>query len=1131
MRRSKGLLAILALALCALGFGVASAVAEAPEATAPQVSGVSYASAHVEAEVDPKGQFTEWFFEVSKNGTDWEWKAGGSKGENGETGLQGVEADLEGLKGGTTYQVRLGAMNYEEFVTYYSPEPNPEFTTLAVDPPAFAAADEASEVAYTTAKATGEVERPSGNANPAFDVNCRFEYISDAQFEENVANSLSGFEYAPSADCAENPVTAEGTKTPVSAELTGLSINTTYHLRLHAENAGGVLNVDAPDTFTTQNPSAPTVAIDPVTTFDATTAHFSGEITPGGTDPVFATDWEFKCTPACPGLHGHLDPSASAQTVEADATGLEPNTTYEVELLATNSGGQGSDGPVSFTTDAVVPGVETVPAFALEGGTEALVAGRINPHNSATTYWIKYGTTEGYGSVAPLTEDASAGSGGTWQVFSQKIAGLEPSTVYHFRVFAKSDAGPQVNGADESFETAPAGTPEEPACPNATLRAENNSTGLPECRAYEQVSPVDKNGFDATYSADLQQSAVVAARDGSSLFFESAGAFADAKSGALFNHYLSRRGTGGWATIGLTPSQTITKVNGPSPVVQWLASDLGFAVMSGGSQGHLAPGDNPSYNNIYRLDTGTRTYQTLNLGSTSNSDRPFTGSSEDGSRLFFMDRDALTPGAVAGLDPFGAYFNLYEWHEGQLKLASIVPSSGGGEETAPGGALRLGPNGNVGYALQNLVSADGSRVIFQTGDDVLYLREDGERTLAVSAGAGADFMGASADGSKVFFTSRANLTPDASGTEVKLYRFEPDTETLTNLLAGVLPGEPQVAGAGVGSPWRPVVGVSEDGEYVYFRTSSRFHVGDNPQGKSAFYLWHNGDVRYIAPDNGGRGENFDPTRPGSGTTDIDKTEFRVSPDGHLLNFTSTSRLTAYDNTDTVPDAGGNPRRDSEVYVYDSNTDRVTCVSCNPSGQLPTGAPPGAPPVAGFFPSPPNRQKGNVQLGVLNDGSISFNSRDALVPTDVNGKMDVYQWKDGRVHLISSGSGGGDSFFASSSASGDDVFFGTYQSLLPSDKDDAADIYDARVGGGFPQAVEPTRCGSIEGCHGAAGNSPPFVDPTSGSFSSQQKRLDPKAQRLRKALKACKHKKSKRAKARCRKAAKKRYGKASNGRGH
>jgi hypothetical protein len=1002
LRRSKHLLAFLALALCALGFGVASATADAPQATAPEVSEISYTTAHVKGKVDPGGESTEWFFEVSTDGTVWERTNVGGAAEG--SGLQEFQGDITSLNFGGP----------------------------------------------------------------------------------------------------------------------GLKPGTAYKVHLTANNGSG--GVSSPETeFTTKSLPSPSVSIDPVTTFTDTTATFSGTInpnSPAGNPAAANVNWHFQCSPECPSLSlasgsapNPVPADNSNHAVSVKATGLEPNTTYHVTLVGQNAGDPVEAGPVSFTTSAVLPQVETVPAFAIQGGTEALVAARINPHNSATTYWIKYGTTAAYGNSAPASEDASAGSGGTWQVFSQKIAGLSPSTVYHLRVFAKNATG-EVEGADETFETAPVAAP-EPGCPNATLRAETNSTALPDCRAYEQVSPVDKNGFDASLNADLLQPAFIAASDGSSMYFESAGAFADAKAAPLLSAYLSSRGADGWETRGLAPPQTITKVNAPSPAVQWFTPNLRFAAIAGGSQGHLASGDTPSVSNLYLLDTGTRTYQTLNLGGTSGVNHFFVGGSADGSRQFFEDANALAPGAITGVGGSGGdLVNLYEWRGGQLKLASIILGPSGDEEPAPEGARYAGPHGELGVAVRNLVSTDGSRVVFtDAAGGRLYLREDGERTLAVSAGAAGRFIGASADDSKIFFRSEANLTPDASGSGGKLYRFEPETETLTNLFAGVLPGEPQAV-----SSENPALGVSEDGEYVYFLSASRFHSGDNPQGGSAFYLWHNGEVRYIAPDNGSSSpQSYD-------------VQARVSPDGQLLSFTSTARLTAYDNTDSVPAGDGSPRHDREVYVYDAKIDRVTCVSCNPSGQPPTGAPNGGPAAGSSFPIPPTEQIANLQPGVRNDGSIFFNSRDALVSADVNGKMDVYEWKEGRVHLISSGSGGVDSFYASSSASGNDAFFATYEPLLPSDKDDAADIYDARVGGGFPQAAEPILCGSIEGCHGAGSSPPPFSDPASGSFSSSQK-LDPKAQRLRKALKACKHKKKKKAKARCRKAAKKRYGKASNGRGH
>lgn len=965
LRRSKHLLAFLVLALCALGFGVASAIAEPPQVTAPQVSEVSYTSAHLKGEVDPQGEGTSWFFEVSKNGTDWERT--NVEGYLEGSGLQTVEGDVSnlnwawpptGLKPGTTYEVRLHASNGSGDVT--SPEPNPEFTTKSLP--------------------------------------------------------------------------------------------------------------------------APTVSIDPVTTFTGTTAHFSGEIdpnAPAGNPEASDVKWHFQCTPECPGIGG--DKTVKAEegntVVEVDAEGLEPNTAYEVTLIGKNGGDPVEAGPVSFTTTAVVPEVETLPAFAIQGGTEALVGARINPRNSATTYWFEYGATESYGENAPAGENGSAGSGGGWQIFTQTIAGLAPSTEYHFRVVAESPAGPKALGGDETFETAPAGPAPEPNCPNAALRTENNSSSLPDCRAYEQVSPQDKNGFDAGANSELEQQRYVASEDGEALLFQSFGAFADAQGAGVFNSYIARRESGSWVSHAQTPAQLPSTTN-KFASLGWVTPDLRYGVVDGGNQGHLAPGDNPAMANIYRRDTITGSYETLNLGATDakpvNSSYTLWGGSSDASRIFFDTPEALTPDAVeGGGNGFFIWENLYEWHEGKLKLASLIPSSGGGEESAPEGTS----GAEEWIQVTSPVSTDGLRAAFwDNASGHSFLREDGARSLDMGPGV---FRGGSADLSKIFLRSST------------LYRFEPETETVTDLLASALPG-PEHGG--------DLVAVSRDGEYAYFVSPARFHAGENPSGGRALYLWHNGQVTFIAKENG--------TTATAGFANT----YRVSPDGRRLSFAATERLTAYDNNG-----------ESEVYTYDATTDRLTCVSCNPSGQSPTGA--------SMVPTPPESNRRSWQPGVRDDGSIFFSSRDALVPEDVNGKTDVYEWKEGRVRLISTGTSGSVSYLASSSVSGNDVFFLTRQRLVPSDQDDNVDIYDARVGGGFPQAAPPNPCEGIEGCHGAGSSAPPFDDPASGSFSSLQKQPSPKAERLRKALKTCKHKKKKKARAKCRAAAKKRYGKGSNGRAH
>lgn len=170
---------------------------------------------------------------------------------------------------------------------------------------------------------------------------------------------------------------------------------------------------------------------------------------------------------------------------------------------------------------------------------------------------------------------------------------------------------------------------------------------------------------------------------------------------------------------------------------------------------------------------------------------------------------------------------------------------------------------------------------------------------------------------------------------------------------------------------------------------------------------------------------------------------------------------------------------------------------------------------------------NLQRGASEDGSVVFNSSDALVPNDVNGKEDVYEWKNGEAYLISSGTSGDPSFYASASKSGDDVFFATREPLVASDRDQLLDVYDAQVGGGFPRAAQSTPCEGAETCHGSASTAPDFADPATGSLSGAPA-LSPSARRLKAALKACKHK-PKQARAKCRSNARKRFTKA--GRAH
>jgi len=126
---------------------------------------------------------------------------------------------------------------------------------------------------------------------------------------------------------------------------------------------------------------------------------------------------------------------------------------------------------------------------------------------------------------------------------------------------------------------------------------------------------------------------------------------------------------------------------------------------------------------------------------------------------------------------------------------------------------------------------------------------------------------------------------------------------------------------------------------------------------------------------------------------------------------------------------------------------------------------------------------SVGTNVTDGGRAFFESPDALVSSDTNGKFDVYEWENGRVTLLSTGRGDADSYFADASQSGDDAFFVTRDRLVGQDQDNNYDLYDVRVNGGLAGQslpVPPPPCG--EDCQGVPSDQPSGPLAASVAFS-------------------------------------------------
>jgi hypothetical protein len=531
----------------------------------------------------------------------------------------------------------------------------------------------------------------------------------------------------------------------------------------------------------------------------------------------------------------------------------------------------------------------------------------------------------------------------------------------------------------------------------------------------------------------------------------------------------------------------------------------------------------------------------------------FAGASADFSHVVFEANDSLVPEA-----PGGGVHNLYESVAEHVRLVGILPD----EQPAPHGAEAGGGiavTGERSGELVHAMSEDGSHIVFQAAADnggpdssqegmtELYDRLDGSTTIELSApedGARtgacetkekacnaepAKFWAASADGSLVYFTSKAALTKESStGPELPsgpdanpgddLYRYDVNTRTLTDLTVDTKdPDGADVLG---------VVGASADGSCVYFVATGELAAGAS-SGKPNLYVWHEtaegGTVRFIATlaapseeellniEEGSDGPAFPyHSDVADWTSRPTESQAYVTPDGRHLAFMSVEPLTGYDNEDQTTHEA-----DHEVFEYSIETGQLACASCDENDAKPLGS---------AFIGAKLTERASTPFyqprALSDDGSrLFFSSPDPLVNGLRGGTDKVFEYENGAVHLISGPEDGGSAVFLDASTSGNDVFFATRERLVSTDKDELVDVYDARVDGGLP--VPPVVAHCEDGaCQEPFGSPPALPAPVSALFTGSGNlvsRLPAKPTRkqlLARALAGCRKLKSRKKRAAC-----------------
>jgi hypothetical protein len=323
----------------------------------------------------------------------------------------------------------------------------------------------AEKLGKTTATVTGSV-----NPDGAGEATYFFQYGTTSGYGQETAEESAG----------------SGTESKlVSANLTGLEPGTEYHYRLVAKNVNGP-NFGDDRTFTTH--SAVTSKPCPPINLRGTSGTLCVFINPEGAETSYAFMYGLGA-PACSSSlecyfsYEHTTELVSAGNGEAEERftvpipELQPATTYHYRVLLGNELGftlepNATKPDETFTTPPAEPTVNDQSPFATGISLhEATLHGTVNPGNGVTTYHFEYGTTPAYGGSTPeaytqLNYEDDSGE--------QLITGLQPGTVYHYRLIATNLSG-TTTGPDETFTTLD-GTPPAVETGGATQISPSSAT-------------------------------------------------------------------------------------------------------------------------------------------------------------------------------------------------------------------------------------------------------------------------------------------------------------------------------------------------------------------------------------------------------------------------------------------------------------------------------------------------------------------------------------------------------------------------------------------------------------------------------------------------------------------------------
>jgi trimeric autotransporter adhesin len=390
-----------------------------PVVTTNPATQVAAFSATLNSSVNPRGATTMVSFQygfTNSYGANTPMQT-----QNGNT-LRPVSANIAGLLANRTYHFRVVAHNNGG--TSFGADRT--FTTLNATGPPVVTTNPATLIASFSAMLNGSLNPHGLTTTVQFQYGTTTTYGSTTPMQTQTGNTYRN----------------------ISANISGLMANTTYHFRIVATNTAGT-RFGGDRTFTTLSPTGPPVSItNPATLIAAFSAALNASVDPHGLPTSvhfqYGTTTSYGLTTAPTNHSGN-----AYVNISRGISGLVANTTYHFRVVSTNTAGTTLGADRTFTTLAAIgPPVVTTNSATNITATSATLNGSLNPHGLTTTIFFQYGTTTNYGSATAMQSQ----TGNTYRNITANINGLTSHTTYHFRMVATNANGTRM-GSDRTFTT------------------------------------------------------------------------------------------------------------------------------------------------------------------------------------------------------------------------------------------------------------------------------------------------------------------------------------------------------------------------------------------------------------------------------------------------------------------------------------------------------------------------------------------------------------------------------------------------------------------------------------------------------------------------------------------------------